>query len=86
MAGTHSTTITLSPDLSEAAERFAETTHQSVNQVAEKALRAYIDFDPELEAMRKFHRERAASLGLTTDEYVERMIHEYRAERHSESA
>lgn len=86
MASTHSTTITFPPDLIAAAEQFAATTHQSVDKVAEKALRAYIDADPELERIRQFHRERAAALGLTTDEYVERMVHEYRAEKRSGAA
>ena len=86
MAAANSSTISFPPDLLEAAREFATSTHQSVDIVAQKALRAYIDADPDLEAIRQFHREQAAALGLTSEEYVERMVHEYRAEERSKTA
>jgi len=86
MAATDSSTINFPPDLIEAAREFAATTHQSVDIVAQKALRSYIDADQAIESIRQSHRERAAALGLTSEEYVERMVHEYRTEERSKSA
>ncbi|HSU20146.1 MAG TPA: hypothetical protein VLI45_10430 [Acidobacteriaceae bacterium] len=81
MAGIHSNTISFPPDLLAAAERYAEKAHQSLAQVAEEALRTYIDQDPELNALRQYHFARAESLDLTLDEYVMSLVKEHRREK-----
>ena len=86
MASTSSNLIAFPPDLIAAAEQYAQRENRSVGALAEEALRFYIDADPELNALRLFHKERAAELGLTPDEYVEQMSKEYRAEKRQRSA
>jgi predicted transcriptional regulator len=85
MATSPANSIALPPELYSALEQFARTVHLPVSAVAEHALRSYIDEDPALEHIRQHHRARAASLGLTQDEYVEMMIHEYRAEKRAQT-
>jgi predicted transcriptional regulator len=81
MAGTNSNSIAFPPDLLAAAQRYAETAHQSLAEVAEEALRTYIDRDPELNAIRQYHIARAESLHMTLDDYVMSLVKEHRRER-----
>lgn len=81
MAEPNSNVIVLPPDLIAAAEQYAREVHKSVNEIAEQALRFYIDAEPELNALRQFHKERAASLGLTPEEYVMQIVKESRTEK-----
>ena len=80
MATTNSNPISLPPDLIAAAQQYANAAHQSLSEVAEQALRFYIEVDPELNTLRQFHKEQAASLGLTPEEYVMRLVKESRAD------
>lgn len=79
MAGSPSNLIAFPPDLIAAAEQYAKEAHRSVDEVAEEALRFYVNANPQLNALRQFHKERAASLGLSSDEYVVKLVKEDRA-------
>jgi hypothetical protein len=78
---TAANSILLPPDLYSTVKRFSEATSLSVDSVAETALRYYFDTDPELDRIRDLHLARANALGLTPDDYVDKLVHEARAER-----
>ena len=73
--------IMLPPDLYSTVKRFSEASSLSVDSVAETALRHYFDTDPELDRIRNLHLARANALGLTPEDYVNKLVHEARAER-----
>ena len=86
MADSKSNVIAFPPDLIAAAERYAQETRTSVSALAEQALRLYLDADPDLNALRRFHIQQAASLGLTPDEYVMHIVKESRSEKRQRTA
>jgi hypothetical protein len=86
MAETNSNVIVLPAELMAAAQQYASEVHKSVDEVAEQALRFYIDAEPELNALRQFHKERAAALGLTPEEYVMQVVKESRTEKRLRTA
>lgn len=78
---TNANTIALPPDLYNTVKQFSEATSLSIDSVAETALRYYFDTDPEFERIRDMHLARAAALGLSPEDYVEKLVHEARTER-----
>jgi len=86
MAGTNSNLIAFPPDLIAAAEQYAQQAHTTVSAVAEEALRFYVDADPQLNALRRHHKEQAAAFGLTPDEYVMHIVKESRTDKRLRSA
>lgn len=86
MADTTPNVIAFPPDLIAAAEQYARETNKSVSDVAQEALRFYVDADPELNALRRYHKEQAALLGLSPDEYVMHLVKQSRAENRLRSA
>ncbi len=80
MEQTGTSSIAIAPELMTAIEMYAQTAHKSVNAVAEEALRFFVDANPSANAIRRQHVERAAALGLELEDYVARMIKEWRRE------
>ncbi len=81
---TPSESVSLAPELAEAARRFAENRHCSLDELADEALRSYIGIDVEQMPSVQEHLQRAMQLGLTPDEYAVRMVKETRRERRAE--
>ena len=72
-------------DLQASLQRYAEKNGRSVQEVAEEAVRTFLD-DEEMTDIRRFHALRAETLGLTLDDYVMALVKEDRRQRRDQQA
>ena len=83
--------ITLPPDLLLKAQAIAEREHRTMSELFREALRRYMTPDTEarLDSWNKLRESmsgKAAKLGITGEEDVERLSDEYRAEKRRRTA
>ena len=74
--------ITLPPDLLLQAQEMAEREHSTMSELFREALRRYMQGDSDWDSLLKRTRAQGKILGVTSEEYVERLSDEYRIERH----
>jgi CopG family transcriptional regulator / antitoxin EndoAI len=83
------TTKVLSITLPEAmlveAKKRAKKENRTMSELVREALRRYEDMQW-LREMQTYGEERAVAAGILTEEDVDRVIHEYRAERRAEKS
>ena len=78
--------ITLPPDLLVKAQAIAEREHRTMSELFREALRRYMTTDTQAkldswENLRQSMSGKAAELGITSDEDIERISDEFRAEK-----
>jgi predicted transcriptional regulator len=73
--------ITLPPELLSKAQEIAAREHRTMSELFREALRRYKSADPEWEALMDWGRAHGKSIGIESEEDVERMSHEWRQER-----
>lgn len=72
--------ITLPEPMLNRAKKLAKKENRTMSELVREALRRY-EATEWLEEIKPYARERAIAAGVRTEEDVERVIHEYRAER-----
>jgi CopG family transcriptional regulator / antitoxin EndoAI len=72
--------ITLPEPMLESAKKRAKKENRTMSELVREALRRY-EATQWLEEIKPYARERAMAAGVRTEEDVDRLIHEYRAER-----
>lgn len=77
--------ITLPPDLLVKAQALADQEHRTMSELFREALRRYMQRDNEWDALLKRARVKGQSLGIASEEDVERLSDEYRREKHARS-
>jgi Arc/MetJ-type ribon-helix-helix transcriptional regulator len=70
--------ITLPPELLVKAQEFAQREHRTMSELFREALRRYMTSDEEWNGVLQRTRAAGRSLGVTTEEDVERLSDEYR--------
>lgn len=73
--------ITLPPELLSKAQEIAAREHRTMSELFREAIRRYKSVDPEWEALLQETRAIGKSLGINSEEDVERMSDEWRQER-----
>jgi predicted transcriptional regulator len=73
--------ITLPPELLAKAQEIAAREHRTMSELFREAIRRYKSVDPEWEALMQRGLEHGKRLGITSEDDVERMSDEWRAER-----
>jgi predicted transcriptional regulator len=73
--------ITLPPELFGKAQEIARRENRTMSELFREALRRYKSVDPEWEALLSWGRAHGKALGIESEEDVERMSDEWRAER-----
>ena len=75
--------ITLPPDLLTIAQQTAEREHRTMSELFREALRRYLtpDVDKDWATLMKKTRAAGKKMGIRSEEDVDRLIHEFRAER-----
>jgi predicted transcriptional regulator len=73
--------ITLPPELLEKAQEIARRENRTMSELFREALRRYKSVDLEWEALMNWGRIHGKALGIESEEDVERMSDEWRAER-----
>jgi metal-responsive CopG/Arc/MetJ family transcriptional regulator len=74
--------ITLPPDLLTKAQEMAQREHRTMSELFREALRRYMDQDREWADLLSRTRAKGRELGIQSEEDVERLVAEHRAERH----
>jgi CopG family transcriptional regulator / antitoxin EndoAI len=77
--------ITLPEPMLESAKKRAKKENRTMSELVREALRRY-EATQWLEEIKPYARERAVTAGVRTEEDVDRVIHEYRAERRAVAA
>ncbi|MCU1324581.1 MAG: hypothetical protein JWM43_4230 [Acidobacteriaceae bacterium] len=72
--------ITLPEPMLELAKERARKENRTMSELVREALRRY-DWAQELAEVQAYGQQRAREMGITTEEDVDRLIHEYRNER-----
>ena len=72
--------ITLPPELLAKAQAIAAREHRTMSELFREALRQYRSPDPEWEALKAWGLEHGKALGIKSEDDVERMSDEWRAE------
>ncbi len=75
--------VTLPPDLQASLRSYAEKNGRSVQDVAEEAVRTFLD-DEEMTDVRRYHTRKAESMGLRSDDYAVYLVKEYRREKRAQ--
>ena len=83
--------ITLPPDLLLKAQEIAQREHRTMSELMREALRHYMVTDTRAkfegwDALLEGARAQARELGITTEEDVDRIVHEYRREKRERQA
>jgi predicted transcriptional regulator len=78
--------ITLPPELLLKAQEIAAREHRTMSELFREAIRRYKSVDPEWEALMEWGRAHGKSLGIESEDDVERMSHEWRQERRQAAA
>jgi len=73
--------ITLPPELLAKAQAIAKRENRTMSELFREALRQYKSPDPEWEALMAWGLEHGKALGIKSEDDVERMSDEWRAER-----
>jgi Arc/MetJ-type ribon-helix-helix transcriptional regulator len=73
--------ITLPPDLLVKAQALAEHEHRTMSELFREALRRYMPSDPAGEDLLRRARAAGREMGITGEEDVERLSHEYRRDK-----
>jgi hypothetical protein len=81
MSAARTLSITLTPELLVKAEERAVRENSTMDELFGHALDKYLASDPEWEAVLREARAAGRSLGITSEEDVERLSDEYRRER-----
>jgi metal-responsive CopG/Arc/MetJ family transcriptional regulator len=76
-----SVTITMPPDLLDEAQKAARQQDRSVSEFFQTAVRRYLVSNEEKEALLTRVRAQAKAMGITTEEQVDELIHEWRREQ-----
>jgi len=76
-----SVTITMPPDLLDEAQKAARQQDRSVSEFFQTAVRRYLVSNEEKEALLTRVRAHAKAMGITTEEQVDELIHEWRREQ-----
>ena len=77
--------LALPPDLQTSLQSYAEKNGRSVQDVAEEALRLFLD-DEEMTDVRRYHMLKAESMGLSLGDYAVHLVKEYRREKRAQQA
>ena len=78
--------ITLPPELLTKAQAIAKRENRTMSELFREALRQYKSPDPEWEALMAWGLEHGKALGIKSEDDVERMSDEWRAERRQAAA
>ena len=83
--------ITLPPDLLLKAQEIANREHRTMSELMREALRTYIAgrraaAEESWREILEYGHARGRELGITTEEDVDRLIHEYRREKREKLA
>jgi CopG family transcriptional regulator / antitoxin EndoAI len=83
--------ITLPPDLLLKAQEIAQREHRTMSELMREALRTYMSerqarTQQSWQELLQYGQARAKELGITTEEDVDRLIHEYRREKREKLA
>ena len=83
--------ITLPPDLLLKAQEIAQREHRTMSELMREALRTYMSerqarAQESWRELFEYGQARAKELGITTEEDVDRLIHEYRREKREKLA
>lgn len=73
--------MTLPPELLSKAQEIAARELRTMSELFREAIRRYKSVDPEWEALMNWGRAHGKSLGIESEEDVERMSDEWRQER-----
>jgi predicted transcriptional regulator len=73
--------ITLPPELLAKAQMIAKRENRTMSELFRETLRQYKSLDAEWEALKAWGLEHGKALGIKSEEDVERMSDEWRAER-----
>jgi len=78
--------ITLPPDMLAKAQETAEREHRTMSELLREALRRYLTApslrnDPQWRELLEYGQAKGRAMGITSEEDVERIIHEYRASK-----
>jgi predicted transcriptional regulator len=73
--------ITLPPEMLVRAQEIAAREHRTMSELFREALRRYIPADPEWKELLAWGHKHGKSLGIESEEDVERMSDEWRKER-----
>ena len=75
----------LPSDLQTSLQSYAEKNGRSVQDVAEEAIRAFLD-DEEMTDLRRYHALKAEGMGLSLNDYVLNLVKEHRREKREQQA
>ena len=72
--------VTLPDEMLKNAKKLAQKENRTMSELVREALRRY-EWTQWLKEMQEYGEERARAAGILTEEDVDRVIHEYRAEK-----
>jgi predicted transcriptional regulator len=74
--------ITLPPELLAKAQELADREHRTMSELFREALRRYMQDDAQWNALLDRTRAQGQAMGITDEADVERLVDEYRREKH----